>query len=82
MTIYHWIRLQATSRSRLTLCKHHYKDWGDNIPDSCLCSLEEVEGTCQTISYRPCFPLIMVSVTTNADITLSVVFSLFVMAVS
>lgn len=31
-----------------------YTDWGDNVPDSCLCQGEEdlIEGTCQNIPYQ------------------------------
>ncbi|XP_042259757.1 tetraspanin-8-like isoform X1 [Thunnus thynnus] len=74
-----------------------HEDWGQNIPDSCLCNQEEqMEGKCQTISYRnfllnlfwqkksvftqTCFPLIMDSVTTNTDVTLGVDATLFVLA--
>ncbi|XP_044041318.1 tetraspanin-8-like [Siniperca chuatsi] len=74
-----------------------YKDWGENIPKSCLCSQEEAEeGKCQTVNYgnfllnyfrqkksvfvQNCLPLIMDSVTTNANIKLAVVFTLFALA--
>ncbi|XP_076732359.1 tetraspanin-8 isoform X1 [Maylandia zebra] len=70
-----------------------YKDWENSIPDSCLCK-QDVEE-CQTVSYtnfllnlfwqkksvftQPCFPIISSRVVRNANITLGVIFGLFVL---
>ncbi|XP_071779499.1 tetraspanin-8-like [Centroberyx gerrardi] len=69
-----------------------YKDWEDQIPDSCLCnSEEEVEGLCQRIQYKnlfqlrsvytqTCFPIIMSFLSLVADVVLGVVFTLAILA--
>ncbi|KAE8281095.1 hypothetical protein D5F01_LYC20067 [Larimichthys crocea] len=69
------------------------EDWGQNIPDSCLCNQEvEPEGTCETLSYRrvmfpsksvyakTCFPIIIHYVLLLADIVIGVVFTLAALA--
>ncbi|XP_049423360.1 tetraspanin-8-like [Epinephelus fuscoguttatus] len=61
-----------------------YKDWEDNIPDSCLCNQEEqMEGKCEAVRYRvtlqrdyvysqSCFPIIRGLVLRAIDITIGV----------
>ncbi|XP_078021373.1 tetraspanin-8-like isoform X3 [Epinephelus lanceolatus] len=61
-----------------------YKDWEDNIPDSCLCNQEEqMEGKCEAVSYRgtlqrksvysqSCFPINRGLVLRVIDITIGV----------
>ncbi|XP_068162669.1 tetraspanin-8-like [Antennarius striatus] len=71
-----------------------YKDWEDNIPNSCLCNEEEeMEGACQTVVYqflmlsetksvyrKPCFPIILHFFVLVADIMIGAVFSLAALA--
>uniref|UniRef100_A0A674CBD5 Tetraspanin n=1 Tax=Salmo trutta TaxID=8032 RepID=A0A674CBD5_SALTR len=59
-----------------------YTDWGDNVPDSCLCQGEEdqMEGTCQNIPYQPCFPIIEGYVAEALDIVLGVSFGFAALA--
>lgn len=70
-----------------------YEDWGQNIPDSCMCNEEEVmEGKCQSIGYRhlllsgksvytkTCFPILLYYVLLVVDIMIGVVFTLAVLA--
>ncbi|KAK2859221.1 hypothetical protein Q5P01_003841 [Channa striata] len=69
-----------------------YSNWRDDIPQFCLYrQQDELEENFQhnfvlnlfwqkkSIFTQPCFPLIMESVTTNANVTLAVVFTLFAM---
>uniref|UniRef100_A0A8C6U4S7 Tetraspanin n=1 Tax=Neogobius melanostomus TaxID=47308 RepID=A0A8C6U4S7_9GOBI len=66
-----------------------YTDWGNNIPESCLCSQEEEEEEykCQTVDYKEimletsvyratCFPILMHYVLLITDVMLAVVFTL------
>ncbi|XP_070709691.1 tetraspanin-8-like [Pempheris klunzingeri] len=69
-----------------------YEDWEGNIPDSCLCNQEEeMEGKCQSVSYRnimlrksvyikTCFPIISHYVLLVTDIMIGVVFTLAALA--
>ncbi|KAI3366819.1 hypothetical protein L3Q82_009235, partial [Scortum barcoo] len=69
-----------------------YKDWEDQIPDSCECNQMEEEGKCQTINYGPgilqqksvyiktCFPIILHYALLVADIVIGVIFVLAVLA--
>ncbi|XP_020782081.1 tetraspanin-8-like [Boleophthalmus pectinirostris] len=68
-----------------------YKDWRDNIPDTCLCN-QEYEDNCMNIGYnvftpkksvysRPCFPILMHYVLLVADVLLGIVFTLAALAI-
>ncbi|KAK7896770.1 hypothetical protein WMY93_022095 [Mugilogobius chulae] len=70
-----------------------YKDWGNNIPVSCLCDNveEEEEDKCMNVNYnflmtqksvysKPCFPILMHYVLLITDITLAIVFTLAALA--
>lgn len=71
-----------------------YEDWEGDIPDSCLCNqVEEMEGKCQTVTYRllmlqkqrsiyikTCFPIIISYVHMIADITIGIIFTLAILA--
>ncbi|KAM4615063.1 tetraspanin-8-like [Polymixia lowei] len=87
--------LANTLQDKLRCCGlFTYKDWENNVPDSCVCNSEEVEeGKCQSISYRKliftdgksvfiqtCFPIIMQYLALSADIVLGVVFTLALLA--
>ncbi|KAJ0047479.1 hypothetical protein NL108_000832, partial [Boleophthalmus pectinirostris] len=67
-----------------------YKDWRDNIPDTCLCN-QEYEDNCMNIGYNvslktlwhnsmPCFPILMHYVLLVADVLLGIVFTLAALA--
>ncbi|XP_008295251.1 tetraspanin-8 [Stegastes partitus] len=70
-----------------------YKDWGNEIPDSCMCNPETEMDECQTINYRAfmlsgktiyaktCFSILMHYVILITDILLGVVFTLAILAV-
>ncbi|XP_030296487.1 tetraspanin-8-like [Sparus aurata] len=65
-----------------------YKDWNNEIPDSCLCDQEEEEeGKCQNTDYisfmstksvyvKTCFPVIVHYVLLVADVMIGVLFTL------
>lgn len=69
-----------------------YKDWEDNIPDSCMCNQEEqMEGKCVPLSYRvtlqrdyvysqSCFPIISYYILLVADVMIGVCFTLAILA--
>ncbi|KAM6896248.1 tetraspanin-9 [Lycodopsis pacificus] len=73
-----------------------YRDWEDQIPDSCDCDREEqmMEGKCQSVSYRDllmqrytksvyiktCFPIILHYVFMFSNIMIGVIFTLAVLA--
>lgn len=70
-----------------------YKDWEDNIPDTCLCDQEEeMEGQCQSVSYqgvlmrqksvyiKTCFPVILHYVLLLSNVMIGVAFTLAALA--
>lgn len=71
-----------------------YKDWEDEIPDSCVCSRQEQEeGDCEAVTYKdlflkqrkyvyskPCFPIMMHYVLLFLDIGIAVIFTLAILA--
>nr|XP_033470585.1 23 kDa integral membrane protein-like [Epinephelus lanceolatus] len=69
-----------------------YKDWEDNVPDSCMCNQEEqMEGKCVPVSYRvtlqrdyvysqSCFPIISYYILLVADVMIGVCFTLAILA--
>ncbi|KAK6292354.1 hypothetical protein J4Q44_G00369380 [Coregonus suidteri] len=71
-----------------------YTDWGQNVPDSCLCQGEEdqVEGKCQNIPYeflflsekliyrQACFPILKGYMAKAMDIVLGVFFGFAVLS--
>ncbi|XP_018558342.1 tetraspanin-8 [Lates calcarifer] len=83
-----------TLQTQLHCCgMFSYKDWENNIPDSCLCSPAEMEeDKCQTIDYnsymmqeksiytKTCFPIIMHYVLLLVDIVIGIAFALAVLA--
>ncbi|CAJ1054298.1 tetraspanin-8-like [Xyrichtys novacula] len=71
-----------------------YNDWGNDIPDSCMCDEEEQEeGLCQSVGYRitmtpkksiysqTCFPIIMYYVMLLLDVVMGVAFTLASLAI-
>uniref|UniRef100_A0A8C7PH28 Tetraspanin n=1 Tax=Oncorhynchus mykiss TaxID=8022 RepID=A0A8C7PH28_ONCMY len=76
---------QFTERIQLNLkcCGlFSYTDWGNNVPDSCLCQGEEdqMEGTCLNIQYRTCFPILEGYLAKALDIVLGVFFGFAALA--
>lgn len=71
-----------------------YKDWGNNVPESCECEMEAKDkGECKTITYRniintqrktiysqTCFAILLSYGLLGADIIIGVTLSLFVLA--
>lgn len=85
--------LADTLQSKLHCCGlFSYSDWNDDIPASCLCSMEEETDECKVVGYnylersmfiyrKPCVPILAYYVRMLADITLGVVFTLASLAV-
>ncbi|XP_041833497.1 tetraspanin-8-like isoform X2 [Melanotaenia boesemani] len=95
-------RAEKKIRNMLDLLQTHmhccglfsYKDWEDDIPDSCECTEVVEKYECQNINYRdfyqmktksiysePCFPIILHYVLMVVDIGLGVFFFLAALAV-
>ncbi|XP_068442212.1 tetraspanin-8-like [Clinocottus analis] len=83
------VRNMADSLQRQLHCcgLFSYKDWEDNIPDTCLCNqAEETEGTCQSVSYqrfmrksvyvKTCFPIILHYILLLSNVMIGVAFTL------
>ncbi|XP_059181973.1 23 kDa integral membrane protein-like [Centropristis striata] len=88
-------QLEALQTSLQCCGVFSHEDWRDDVPESCLCDLKD-QNKCQTVKYKnffsnllwqqksvftqTCFSFIMDAASTNADITLAVVFTLFSLA--